>query len=97
METIGITPASNEQNRWRKELYDKEDRVMRFDVVQNVLGTTLKEMKISKPCMLVWYIMSKGKYMFDRLMEKQRDSRVQEVWEIIHSLNGEFRKHIPIR
>ena len=69
---------------------------MRIDI-QKMLGPELARMKISKPQMIVWYVVSQGSNVIRKLMKMTTEDREQELWRIVKQLNGEYRQNVPIQ
>ena len=97
MEMMGITPANEEQNGWRKKLYDGRRHGIQKEEVWDMLGVTFRKMKLHKPFMLVWYIMSQGGELLSRLIRWKEAERMGEIGKIVQRLNGEYGKHTPIQ
>ena len=97
MEVMGIVPATEEQNKWKKELYDKRNQVLRRDEVRNLLEASFNTMNIYKPQMLVWYIMSQGRNRLTEIMMMKEEERIEELKGMVKVLNNEYGKHIPIQ
>ena len=97
MHMLGIIPAKAEEHKWRKDLYMLKGQGVRRIDIQKMLGPELARMKISKPQMIVWYVVSQGSNLIRQLMKMTKEDREQELWRIVKQLNGEYRQNVPIQ
>ena len=96
MDQLGIRPASEEENEWRKNLFIGRGSVKNHEV-RSKLAETLKALKIGRPQLLIWYIMSKGGRFLDEILALGQGERVEKVRGLIIKLNKEYGRHQPIQ
>ena len=91
MNHLGIRPATEEQNGWRRDLLiGKGGGVLNAEIRRKLMPTFVK-LEIKKPQLLIWFLMSQGGKM---VTEEERKRR---ILELTFALNAEFGKHNPIQ
>ena len=65
--------------------------------IRRKLQPMFTRLKISKPQLIIWYLMSQGVAMVDELMQLTEEERGRRVLELTHNLNAEFGRHNPIQ
>ena len=97
MERLNIRPASDWEHQWRKALYvDQKDKPSKREVDMK-LGARMRRMGISKPQMMIWYIIAQGRPYLEDLISKSEKEVEVELWRVYWRMNGEFGVHQPVR
>lgn len=97
MEQLGVRMATEEENKWRRELFmGKGGGVLNMEV-RKKLGPCFLSLGIRKPQLLVWFIMSQGGAYLEGLMGMEEEARIARVGELRTKLNNEFGRQVPIQ
>lgn len=97
MEAMGVIPASEEQNKWRRELYDRREEEMRTNEVRERLGTIMNNLGIRTYHMLVWFMLSKGREKFEEIMQMDEQHKTELLSSFVDMLKAEYGRHKPIQ
>ena len=97
MNQLGIRPATEEENEWRRDLFMGKDGGTLNRDVKSMFADTFNRLKIFKPQLLVWYIMSKGDRNIKEMMRLSPDQRDKQVLAMVEKLNGEYGRNVPIQ
>ena len=94
---LGVKPATDIENGWRRDLFiGKGSSIQNFEV-KDMLKPTLQTLGISKPQLLVWFIMSQGIEMVEAIRGLTPELRLERISQLVLSLNGEFGRQSPIQ
>ena len=94
---LGIEPATDQQHNWRKMMYIRKIGAREVQEVKDALGQMIKEMRIIKPIMLVWFVASKGPEYLRELLAREKRAIYEILWDIVHGINSEYGIHQPIQ
>ena len=97
MELLGVIPAREEENTWRRELYLLKGQGVKREDLWKMLEPEFVRMKLRRPQMIIWYVVSQGSDLIRKLMRMTDEDREEELWQIMKKLNQEFCKHVPIQ
>ena len=97
MKQLGIKPATEEENEWRRNLFLGRGGEGLKRVITDNLAPTFARLKIYKPQLLIWYIMSEGDRLIRDIMCLSHRERDEKVLSLMSNLNGEFGQNDPIR
>ena len=96
MSRLGITSANEAQHEWRRALAMGQFPPDKKVEVRRKIAVYLRRLNISKPHMLVWFIMSKGEQYLEDLIRKDQREIERILQETIKKLNYEFGVRCPI-
>ena len=97
MNQLGIRPAKEEENEWRRALFlGKGNGVLNSEIKKNY-KTTFERMNISKPQLIIWYLMAQGETVIKEILSMTEEQRCAVLNEILVKLNKEYGRHKPIQ
>ncbi len=89
MNQLGIRPAKEEENEWRRALFlGKGNGVLNSEIKKNY-KTTFEHMNISKPQLIIWYLMAQGETVIKEILSMTEEQRCAVLNEILVKLNKE--------
>ena len=97
MQTMTITPSSEDANKWRRDLYLLKGQGVKTKDIQNLLAPEFEKMNISKPHMLIWYIIAHGSKLIRTLMDMTDKDRQETLGMLTKLINSEYMNHKPIQ
>ena len=97
MTQLGIKPANEVENGWRRDLFIGKGSNIPNSEIKDILRPTLRALGITKPQLLVWYILSQGTNMINSIKGMTHDQRVDKLAQLVLNLNGEFGRQSPIQ
>ena len=97
MQKLGIEPANDRQNEWRRSLYEEGVTSDKVREIWEALGPTLREMNLAKPYMVLWYLVAQGGKFLIELMVMSGNERKATLWSIVRGINAEYGVHRPIQ
>ena len=78
-------------------MYVRKIGTREIQEVREALGPMIKDMRIIKPIMLVWFVASKGAEYLRELMAMEKRAIYEILWDIVHGINSEYGIHQPIQ
>ena len=93
---LEIRPATESEHNWRHQLYMQRPTNSKRREIGQLLNPFVVKMGLKKPCMLSWYLMTRGDVVHKITSVNAAEAEVL-LWEIIAELNGEFNVNRPIQ
>ena len=97
MNQLGIRPAEERENEWRRDLFIGKGGGLINTNVKAKFATTFAHLKIRKPQLLVWYLMSLGADKVNEILSLGEKERDKAIAKMVVSLNKEYGRHQPIQ
>ena len=97
MNQLGIRPAEERENEWRRDLFVGKGGGLINTNIKAKFATTFARLQIRKPQLLVWYLMSLGADKVNEILSLSEKERDKAIAKMVVSRNKEYGRHQPIQ
>ena len=97
MECLGIKPAAQSQQVWRRALYMgnfSRDKVWEVD---RVVDPVIRAMGLKRNPMISWFVLSKGGDFLQSFTKWPTHEKEAILWGVARAINEEYGAHRPIQ
>ena len=97
MQALGIQPATDKQEEWRKKMFTMKITSRQVRQVLKILAPTFRAMELNKPYMVAWYVITKGDKYLKALVRMSGGERQACLWNVAEAIATEYGVHKPIQ